>query len=119
MFNIKNIDYYSFSLDNNSDERVISLGKTFENFTDTACALKNMDIIISTDNVILNLAGALGVKTYGLFNKYPNFRWFKLNGDNVGWYESITPLQVEENNCWSDVLSELVKILSKYSKNNF
>ena len=65
MFNIKNIDYYSFSLDDNSDERVISLGKTFENFTDTACALKNMDIIISTDNVILNLAGALGVKTYG------------------------------------------------------
>lgn len=119
LFNIKNIDYYSFSLDDNSDERVISLGKTFENFTDTACALKNMDIIISTDNVILNLAGALGVKTYGLFNKYPNFRWFKLNGDNVGWYESVTPLQVEENNCWSDVLSELVKILSKYSKNNF
>ncbi len=119
LFNLKNIDFYSFSLDAESDERVISLGKTFENFTYTACALKNMDIVISSDNVILNLAGALGVKTYGLFNKNPNFRWFKLTGDNIGWYESVTPLQAEENNYWSDVFSELVEILNKNSKNNF
>ena len=78
-----------------------------------------MDIVISSDNVILNLAGALGVKTYGLFNKNPNFRWFKLTGDNIGWYESVTPLQAEENNYWSDVFSELVEILNKNSKNNF
>ena len=79
-------------------------------------ALKNMDIVISTDNVILNLAGALGVKTYGLFNKYPNFRWFNLKGDNVGWYNSVTPLQVEENNCWADVFSELTEILNNFDK---
>ena len=32
--------------------------------------IKNMDMIISTDNVSLNLAGALGVKTTGLFGGF-------------------------------------------------
>ena len=74
-----------------------------------------MDIVISTDNVILNLAGALGVKTFGMFNKHTNFRWYKTTGSNVGWYDSVIPFQVEENNCWSDVFSSIVNELSKYT----
>ncbi|MDE6138246.1 MAG: hypothetical protein K2F57_02110, partial [Candidatus Gastranaerophilales bacterium] len=119
LFQLENIEFYSFVLEEEADDRIIYLGKTFNNFTDTASAIKNMDLMISTDNVILNLSGALGVKTYGLFNKYPNFRWFKLIGHNVGWYDSVVPLQVDENNCWADVFSELIKILSENSKNKF
>ncbi len=116
IFALKGFDFYSLSKEVEDSEHVISLGDTFEDFTDTACAIKNMDIVISTDNVILNLAGALGVKSYGLFNKHPNFRWYKLSGDNVGWYESVKAIQVEENNCWSSVFSELINILSEYKK---
>ena len=112
LFALKNIDFYSFSQDEDSESGIISLGHTFQNFTDTACALKNMDIIISTDNVILNLAGAMGIKTFGLFNKHTNFRWFKLEKD-TGWYKSVTPLQVEDNNCWAPIFSELINILSE------
>lgn len=114
LFALKNIDFYSFSQDEDSESDIISLGHTFQNFTDTACALKNMDIIISTDNVILNLAGAMGIKTFGLFNKHTNFRWFKLEKD-TGWYNSVTPLQVEDNNCWAPIFSELINILSEYT----
>ncbi len=119
LLKIDGIDFYSLQVGGNDEvvSNLKSLGSTFNNFTDTACAIKNMDIVISTDNVILNLSGALGVKTYGLFNKYPNFRWYKLNGDNVGWYEKVVPIQVEENNCWRDVFSELTKILVNISSN--
>ena len=117
IFNIENVQFYSFSLEKENDKRVIYLGETFKSFTDTACALKNMDMVISTDNVILNLAGTMGIKTYGLFNKYPNFRWFKLEGDNVGWYKSVIPLQAEENNYWSDVFDKLTCYLSCGEKN--
>jgi hypothetical protein len=58
----------------------------------------------------------LGVKTYGLFNKHANYRWYKLSGDNVGWYDSVMPLQVEESNCWSEVFSELINILCEIRK---
>lgn len=116
LFNLEGFDFYSLTKEIVESEKVVSLGDTFNDFTDTACAIKNMDIVVSTDNVILNLAGSLGVKTYGLFNKHANFRWYKLSGDSVGWYDSVKPLQVEENNCWSEVFSELINILCEYRK---
>lgn len=116
LFNLGGFDFYSLTKEIVESEKVVSLGDTFNDFTDTACAIKNMDIVVSTDNVILNLAGSLGVKTYGLFNKHANFRWYKLSGDSVGWYDSVKPLQVEENNCWSEVFSELINILCEYRK---
>jgi len=114
LLNTPDIDFYSLQVNGDEENEIISLGKTFKNFTDTACAIKNMDIIISTDNVILNLAGALGAKTLALFNKSPNYRWFKLSGNDTGWYKSARPLQVEENNCWSDVFAQINNILSEY-----
>ncbi len=115
-FTLDNADFYVLQKELVESDGVINLGNTFKTFTDTACALKSMDIVISTDNVILNLAGALGVKTLGLFNKYTNFRWFKLNGDNVGWYNSVKPLQAESQNGWSKVLAEALNILCKEFK---
>lgn len=115
---IKNIDLYSLQVGENSfNPKIISLGNTFKNFTDTASAIKNMDIVISTDNVILNLSGALGVRTFGLFNKQTNFRWFKLDGEDVGWYKSVKPLQVDYQDNWNYVFTKLINILTDYSKN--
>ena len=94
-------------------------GHTFSDFTDTACAVKNMDLIISTDNVILNLAGALGVKTIGLFNKQTNYRWFKTTGSNVGWYSSVYPLQNKMQDDWSESLMQLNNIVSKVLKSKY
>ena len=110
------IEFYSLQV-GHEEEGINSLGYTFENFTDTACAIKNMDVVISTDNVILNLAGALGVRTLGLFNKFTNYRWYKLDGQDVGWYKSVKPLQVEENNCWRDVFAQVNNILSESIQN--
>jgi len=118
IFNIEGVEFYSFSKDFETEGKIINLGGTFSNFTDTACALKCMDFVISTDNVILNLSGALGIETYGLFNKYPNFRWYKLSTDNVGWYESVKPLQVSENNCWKPILNEIEQIIRQKSAQN-
>ena len=71
-----------------------------------------MDVVLSTDNVILNLAGSLGVKTLGLFTKYPNFRWFKLSGNDVGWYKSVRPVQIEDFDCNSALVSNLINYIS-------
>ena len=88
---------------------VINVGKDFSSFEDTAAAIKNMDLVISTDNVILNLAGALGVKTYGLFNKFTEYRWFDLSGDDVKWYNSVKPYQTKDMNIWKDVIAKVKK----------
>ena len=112
---IPNLSFYNLQKDESSFDGVISLGGTFEDFTNSACAVKNMDLIISTDNVILNLAGALGVDTIGLFNKETNYRWYQTDGENVGWYESVKPLQAKKQNCWENVFFELVNLVKSKS----
>ena len=112
LLELENVDFYSFNMDLTSENgNIINLSNTFNTFEDTACALKNMDVVVSSDNVILNLAGALGVPTLGLFNKYPNFRWFKLSGENVGWYDSVKPLQAEVENQWMPVISKVMNYI--------
>lgn len=106
---IPNVKMYDLQKNAGDYNGVIPLGNAFGDFTQSACAVKNMDLIISADNVILNLAGALGAKTIGLFNKETNFRWFKTDGENVGWYESVKPLQAKKQNDWNEVLFELLK----------
>lgn len=113
LFNLKDVEFYLFTEDKETEiQNLIPLGETFETFTDTACAVKNMDVVLSTDNVILNLAGSLGVKTLGLFTKYPNFRWFKLSGNDVGWYKSVRPVQIEDFDCNSALVSNLINYIS-------
>lgn len=112
LFNLKDVEFYLLTEDKETEiQNLIPLGETFETFTDTACAVKNMDVVLSTDNVILNLAGSLGVKTLGLFTKYPNFRWFKLSGNDVGWYKSVRPVQIEDFDCNSALVSNLINYI--------
>lgn len=91
-----------------SDINIIDLGKSFDDFLDTANALASMDLFVTTDNVLLNLAGALGVKTFGIFNKYPNYRWFDLSGNDVVWYKSVKPFQCVTENDWSEVMKRVI-----------
>lgn len=93
------------------DVSIIDLGKEFNNFTDTADAISGLDLVITSDNVILNLAGALGKRTYGIFNKYTNYRWFDLSGENVIWYNSVKPIQCDEENDWTSAMKKAEQIL--------
>lgn len=113
---IDGVQLYSFQVgetakvlnDLPTDINIVDLGKGFDTFLDTANALASMDLFISTDNVLLNLAGAVGVKTYGIFNKYPNYRWFDLSGKNVIWYNSVRPFQCITENDWSEVMKRVI-----------
>ena len=99
------------------DVSIIDLGKGFKDFTDTANAIMGMDLIISTDNVILNLSGALGKKTCAIFNKYPNYRWFNLSGENVVWYDSVKPFQTEVQDDYTSVIKDIKDYIEKEIKN--
>ena len=116
---IDGVQLYSFQVgetanvlnDLPTDINIVDLGKGFDTFLDTANALASMDLFISTDNVLLNLAGAVGVKTYGIFNKYPNYRWFDLSGKNVIWYNSVRPFQCITENDWSEVMKRVISVV--------
>lgn len=125
LMRLPDVEVYSFQVDDLSrqmdripeDTQLIRLGGTFKNWEDTACAMKNMDLMVTTDNGVMNLAGALGVKTFGLFNRIVEWRWFKVEGDDIGWYKSIKPFQAPTAGAWEvpveKVMEEIEKIRCK------
>lgn len=119
------VEVYSFQVDDLTrqmdripeDCNLIRLGKTFSNWEDTACAMNCMDLMVTTDNGVMNLAGALGIKTFGLFNTITEWRWFKTQGEDIAWYKSIKPFQCPTSKAWDvpmkDVIEEVQKLQCK------
>ncbi|MCD8024201.1 MAG: hypothetical protein LUE64_01555, partial [Candidatus Gastranaerophilales bacterium] len=87
--------------------KIINMAPFISDFDDSAAVIENMDLIISTDNVNLNMAGALGKKTFGLFNSLQEFRWFDLSSDDVKWYSSVKPYQCKHQNDWKPVIEKV------------
>ena len=107
---LDNIQLYLLNKDIEIDNpKIINLGKLFKNFNETAGAIANCDIVISADNVLMNLAGAIGVKTFGLFNYHNQFRYFDLTGDNIVWYTSVKPFVCDDVDNWKDLIDRIIK----------
>ena len=115
------VEIYSFQVDDVSrqmdripqDCNLIRLGKTFKNWEDTACAMNCMDLMVTTDNGVMNLAGALGIKTFGLFNTITEWRWFKTEGDDIAWYKSIKPFQCPTSKDWETPIKGVIEEIQK------
>lgn len=113
-------DFYSFQVDPSSEDykkyKITDLGSSFNNFTDTALALKDMDVLITVDTSVVNLAGALGIKTFMLLPYYPDWRWFD-NEEKTEWYDSVKIFKQTEKNSWHNevlrIISELTKLSSR------
>ena len=72
-------------------------------------AIKNLDIVVTTDNCIMNLAGALGIKTYAIFNWSYESRWFDLTGENTIWLTSVKPFVNNEMDNWDFSIDNILK----------
>lgn len=115
------VDVYSFQVDDltrqmdkvPANANLIRLGKTFKSWEDTACAMNCMDLMVTTDNGVMNLAGALGIKTFGIFNRISEWRWFKTQGEDIAWYKSIKPFQAPTSDAWEIPVREILEEIDK------
>ena len=121
---LQNVELYCFTKDIDDktlkafkNHKVINIAKEFENFADTAAALQCVDVVVSSDNCILNLAGAIGKKTIGVFNYHYEFRWYDLSGEDCGWYTSVTPIVNNPNNDWNLSMQKVIEIIKSMHLN--
>jgi len=113
-------EFYSLQVNPSSndylDYNMINLGKDFKDFNDTAEAINAMDIIISVDTSVANLAGALGKKTFMLIPYYSDWRWFD-NTVKTEWYNSIKLFKQTEKHTWNNeiqrIINELTNLLTE------
>lgn len=116
---LPNIKVYSFQKERREELEkyieqgvdIVNLGATFKDFSDTAAALENIDVLISSDNVVAHLAGAMGKKTILLLNKDSNWRWF-MAGEKSPWYNSMAVLRKDfEKQSWIELVKKALGML--------
>ena len=116
LYSLQKNDEIDQLIDVQNDIEIINIGETFENFSDIAAAIENLDLVITVDTSIAHLAGALSKPTWLLLSTYPDWRWF-INKDYSPWYSSLKIIRQRERGNWNDVFqeaeTELKKKLSK------
>lgn len=118
---LKKVQIYSFQKGFGSEQleklpqdiEIIELGSTFNDFNDTAAAMENVDLFVTSDNSVANLAGAMSKKTFLLLDKDAEWRW-GLNENKNPWYDSFITFKKQNlKEDWSSLMQRVVDELSQ------
>ena len=120
LFELPNTQFYSCQTFEGSEEfqkikskyDVINLAETFSNFSDTAGAVENMDLIICNDTSLAHLAGAMGKPCWVLLPYVYNWRWHT-DLSKCDWYDSVKVFRQKEPGNWHSVYTEVENELRK------
>jgi tetratricopeptide (TPR) repeat protein len=99
------------NLEEVANEMVITnLGNEFEDFTDTAAAIENLDMVISVDTAVLHLAGAMGKPVWALLPFSPDWRWM-LNRRDSPWYPTMKLFRQKKRGQWEPLFQHVAEEL--------
>ena len=85
---------------------ILDLAPHLHDFAETAAAMANLDLIITTDTATPHLAGALGRPVWTLLHDAPDWRWF-LNRDDCPWYPTMRLFRQEKPGEWNPVIERI------------
>ncbi len=81
---------------------------TPEGFVELACAVKNLDLVVTVDTAIAHLAGALGVPVWVALPNPADWRWL-LGREDSPWYPSMRLFRQQERGNWAPVFERLAE----------
>ena len=119
LLDLQNIKFYSIQVDEGIEQlsevieyNIVDLGSTFNDFSDTAAAMENLDLIISNDTSVVHLAGALGKNVWALLPFVQDWRW-GVDTNYCPWYKSIKLFKQKNLGNWDDIFDEIYEELKK------
>jgi hypothetical protein len=83
-----------------------NLGEDFDDFSDTAAVLENLDLLISVDTAVVHLAGAMGKTVWTLLPYAPDWRWQR-NRDDSPWYPTMRLYRQPARGDWASVFQQV------------
>ncbi len=90
----------------------VNLPKEIHDWTQTANAILQMDLIISVDTAVVHLAGALGVPCWILLPSSPDWRWM-LGRNDSPWYPQARLFRQKTQLDWEPVIREVCEALKQ------
>lgn len=114
-FKGEGMHFFSLQKDRPAEEaklpdHFIDLGQEFENFSDTAAAMKNLDLVISVCTAVTHMAGAVGAPTWTLLSNPCDWRWM-LDREDTPWYPTMRLIRKKPGESWDGILARVAKDL--------
>jgi hypothetical protein len=100
----EDIKKYGFS------DSIVDLSKELESFAKTAALVCELDFVITCDTSVAHLCGALGVKTYTILQRVPDWRW-GVEGESSYMYGSMSLIREERIKDWDSAFTQLYRLL--------
>ena len=113
LMQVENTQYYSFQTFEGSEETqklngIIDIGKDLLDFSQTAAALSNLDLVICNDTSLAHLAGAMRIPCWLLLPYNTNWRWHT-DLSKCDWYDSIKIFRQKNIDDWDSVFEDVLK----------
>ena len=89
---------------------------SLSNLDDFAAQISALDLVISTSNTTVHLAGALGKQVWTLLPHIPDWRW-TLEREDTLWYPKMRLFRQHRIGDWSDVFQRVKLALEQYPTN--
>jgi tetratricopeptide (TPR) repeat protein len=84
-------------------------------FDRTAALVSALDLLISVDTAVVQLAGALGARTWAMVPLSPDWR-YGMSGDAMPWYASVRLFRQSRYREWSDVIASVADSAAAYAR---
>lgn len=116
LFDLKNVQVYSAQTFEGAEEfkkleekyNIVDLSKSFKNFSYTAAAIENLDLVICNDTSLAHLAGAMHKPCIVLLPYNYNWRWHT-DLSYCDWYDSVKLYLAGKNETWNDVMTRVIQ----------
>jgi tetratricopeptide (TPR) repeat protein len=95
--------------------RLVDLAPGIQDFADTAALIAQLDLVITVDTSVANLAGAMGAPTWVLLSTVPDWR-YHLEGETTPWYPTMRLFRQTADGDWAGVIARVAQALRMTSK---
>lgn len=111
LIKVDNTQFYSFQTFEGSEEvkklnNIIDIGKDLIDFSQTAAALRNLDLVICNDTSLAHLAGAMRIPCWIMLPYDVDWRW-GTDLSRCDWYESVRLFRQKSIGDWRSVFSQI------------
>jgi ADP-heptose:LPS heptosyltransferase len=94
---------------------LIDVTARITDFADSAALIDQLDLIVSIDTAVAQLAGALGKPVWTLLNCAPDWRWL-MKREESPWYPTARLFRQETPGKWQPVITRVADELTRWTK---
>lgn len=93
----------------------VDLAPQIRDFADTAAFIARLDLVVTVDTSVANLAGAMGAPTWVLLSTVPDWR-YHLESDTTPWYPSMRLFRQTSDGDWPGAIARVAQALRTTSR---